>query len=317
MDITTANNMFTQGRYVKFNEVYAEVYRYKFRGGDFMMSLEGKVAIVTGGSRGIGKGVALGLAEHGATVYITGRTVKQEDAKVPLPGTINETAEQVNQLGGIGIPHKCDHKSDDEVKLLFDRVKKEQGRLDILVNSVWAGYENIHRVTKPEEYIFEHSFWKQPISIWNDMHNIGLRSHYVASVYAAPIMIKQGSGLIVNISFFAGRQYTQNVAYGVCKAAVDRLSADMAYELKEHGIAAVSLYPGMVRTEGVMRNKEFLDLSNSESPQFIGRCIAALAGDKRIIKKTGQILIAAEIAKEYGFTDIDGKQPKSLRDELW
>ncbi len=282
-----------------------------------MKSLKGKVAIVTGGSRGIGKGISLGLAERGATVYITGRTLEKENSNVPLSGTINDTAEQVNQLGGIGIPHKCDHRNDDEVKLLFERVIKEHGRLDILVNNVWSGYESIHRVTKPEEYVFEHSFWNQPISVWDDMHNVGLRSHYVASVNAAPIMIVQGKGLIVNISFFAGRRYMKNVAYGVCKTAVDRLTSDMAYELKEHGVASLSLYPGMVRTEGVMRNKDFLDLSNSESPQFIGKCIAAMASDESIMTRTGQILIGAEVAEEYGFTDIDGKQPKSLRSELW
>jgi len=149
------------------------------------------------------------------------------------------------------------------------------------------------------------------------MFDVGLRSHYVASKLAVPLMLEQNNGLVVNISFFAGRRYISNVAYGVCKAAVDRLTQDMAHELKDDGIASVSLYPGMVRTEGVMRNKDILDLSNSESPMFIGRAVAALAQDKKIINKNGNILIAAEVAKEYNFTDIDGKQPKSLRKELW
>ena len=149
------------------------------------------------------------------------------------------------------------------------------------------------------------------------MFDVGLRSNYIASKFAVPLMLEQNSGLIVNISFFAGRRYMSNVAYGVCKAAVDRLTQDMAHELKDDGIASVSLYPGMVRTEGVMRNKDILDLSNSESPMFIGRAVAALAQDKKIINKNGNILIAAEVAKEYNFTDIDGKQPKSLRKELW
>jgi len=149
------------------------------------------------------------------------------------------------------------------------------------------------------------------------MFDVGLRSNYIASKFAVPLMLEQNSGLIVNISFFAGRRYMSNVAYGVCKAAVDRLTQDMAHELKDDGIASVSLYPGMVRTEGVMRNKDILDLSNSESPMFIGRAVAALAQDKKIINKTGNILIAAEVAKEYNFTDIDVKQPKSLRKELW
>jgi len=282
-----------------------------------MNRLENKIAVVTGGSRGVGKGIAKGLAEQGAIVYITGRTVDKDNADVPLSGTINETAKEVNELGGVGIPYQCDHKNDEEVRKLFKKIKNEYGNLDILVNNVWAGYENIYQVNKPEDYIFEDNFWEQPISLWDDMFDVGLRSNYIASKFAVPLMLEQNSGLIVNISFFAGRRYMSNVAYGVCKAAVDRLTQDMAHELKDDGIASVSLYPGMVRTEGVMRNKDILDLSNSESPMFIGRAVAALAQDKKIINKTGNILIAAEVAKEYNFTDIDVKQPKSLRKELW
>jgi dehydrogenase/reductase SDR family protein 1 len=282
-----------------------------------MESLKGKVAVVTGASRGVGKGIALGLGEFGATVYVTGRTVKKEDATVPLPGTINETAEEVNKIGGKGIPIRCDHRNDIEVKALFDRVLKERGKIDILVNNAWAGYENIAKVTKPEEYIFETPFWKQPLSLWDDMQTVGLRSTYVASAFAAPIMINQNDGLIVNISYYAGRKHMSNVAYGVCKAAVDRLTADTAFELKDHGVTVISLYPGLVRTESVMRNKDCFDLSNSESPQFIGRCVVALAGDSNRHSETGKILIAAEVAQKYGFTDIDGKQPKSLREQLW
>jgi len=282
-----------------------------------MNRLENKIAVVTGGSRGVGKGIAKGLAEQGAIVYITGRTVDKDNADVPLSGTINETAKEVNELGGVGIPYQCDHKNDEEVRKLFKKIKNEYGNLDILVNNVWAGYENIYQVNKPEDYIFEDNFWEQPISLWDDMFDVGLRSNYIASKFAVPLMLEQNSGLIVNISFFAGRRYMSNVAYGVCKAAVDRLTQDMAHELKDDGIASVSLYPGMVRTEGVMKNKNILDLSNSESPMFIGRAVAALAQDKKIINKTGNILIAAEVAKEYNFTDIDVKQPKSLRKELW
>ena len=282
-----------------------------------MNGLKNKIAVVTGGSRGVGKGIAKGLAEQGAIVYITGRTVDKDNADAPLSGTINETAKEVNELGGVGIPYQCDHRNDEEVRKLFKKIKNEYGNLDILVNNVWAGYENIYQVNKPEEYIFEDNFWEQPISLWDDMFDVGLRSHYVASKFAVPLMLEQNSGLIVNISFFAGRRYMSNVAYGVCKAAVDRLTKDMAHELKDDGIASVSLYPGMVRTEGVMRNKDILDLSNSESPMFIGRAVAALAQDKKIIKETGNILIAAEVAKEYNFTDIDGKQPESLRKALW
>ncbi len=279
-----------------------------------MKTLKNKIALVTGASRGIGKGIAKGLAEKGATVYITGRTTDEDNKDAKLSGTINQTAKKVNELGGIGIPYKCDHRNDEEVEALFKKIEKEQGKLDILVNNVWAGYENIYNVKKPEDYIFENNFWELPNKIWDDMFDIGLRSHFVASKLAVPLMLKNKQGLIVNISFYAGQTYISNVPYGVVKSAVDRLSVDMAYELKEYGITSISLYPGLVRTEGVMRNKDFIDLSNSESPLFIGRAVAALAEDKKVIEKSGQVLIAAELAEEYNFTDIDGTQPRSLRD---
>ncbi|HMA60636.1 MAG TPA: SDR family NAD(P)-dependent oxidoreductase [Halanaerobiales bacterium] len=279
-----------------------------------MKTLKNKIALVTGASRGIGKGIAKGLAEKGATVYITGRTTDEDNKDAKLSGTINQTAKKVNELGGIGIPYKCDHRNDEEVEALFKKIEKEQGKLDILVNNVWAGYENIYNVKKPEDYIFENNFWELPNKIWDDMFDIGLRSHFVASKLAVPLMLKNKQGLIVNISFYAGQTYISNVPYGVVKSAVDRLSVDMAYELKEYGITSISLYPGLVRTEGVMRNKDFIDLSNSGSPLFIGRAVAALAEDKKVIEKSGQVLIAAELAEEYNFTDIDGTQPRSLRD---
>ncbi len=159
-----------------------------------------------------------------------------------------------------------------------------------------------------------------PISLWDDSMDVGLRSHYVASWYAAQSMVNQRNGLIVNISFYAGRHYMNNVTYGVCKAALDRLSKDMAYELKEYGIPVFSLYPGLVRTEAILEAAKYdpsLNLDDSESPQFIGRCIAALANDKKNINRTGEILISAEIAREYNIRDIDDRIPRSHKDELW
>jgi NAD(P)-dependent dehydrogenase (short-subunit alcohol dehydrogenase family) len=150
------------------------------------------------------------------------------------------------------------------------------------------------------------------IERWDKMFDGGVRAHYVASVFAAPIMIAQGSGLIVNISFFAAQKNSSGVAYGVAKSADDRMVACMAHELREHNIAAVSLYPGLVRTESVMKAADFFDMSNSESPQFIGRAIAGLGSDPDIMQKSGQVVVAASLAVEYGFTDIDGKQPRPL-----
>lgn len=274
-----------------------------------MKSLAGKVALVTGASRGIGKGIALGLGEAGATIYITGRTVEEGKSAARLPGTIYQTAEEVNRSGGICTPVPCDHRDDRQVEAVFERIRAEQGRLDILVNNVWGGYEHF---TDGTEFWKEKGFWTAPISRWDAMFQAGVRAHFVASVLAAPLMVAQQSGLIVNISFFAAQRDDKGVAYGVAKAADDRMAACMAHELRPHGVTAVSLYPGLVRTESVMKAAEFFDLSNSESPQFIGRSIAALAADPDVLQKSGQILVAASLALEYGFTDIDGKQPKPI-----
>jgi dehydrogenase/reductase SDR family member 1 len=274
-----------------------------------MPSLHGKVALVTGASRGVGKGVALGLSEAGATVYITGRTIEEGQAAVALPGTIQQAADEVSKLAGQGIAVRCDHRDDAQVQALFARIAQEQGRLDILVNNVWGGYEHFNDGT---EFWKEAGFWAAPIERWDKMFAAGVRAHYVASVLAAPLMIAQGGGLIVNISFFAAQRDDRGVAYGVAKAADDRMVACMAHELRPHNVAAVSLYPGLVRTEGVLKAADYFDMSNSESPQFIGRAVAALAADPEIMRSSGQVLVAAQVALDYGFTDIDDRQPRPI-----
>src|SRR5947208_6327594 len=258
-----------------------------------MTNLNGKVALVTGATRGVGKGVALELAEAGATVYATGRTITQE----------------AFATNGIVIPVRCDHTRDSEVEAVFDQIIDERDRLDILVNSVWGGYENM---VENGEFTWMRPMWKQPLWRWDAMFAAGVRAYYVASARAALVMVAQQSGLIVNISFWAAQKYIGNVAYGVAKAATDKMTADMARELREYNVAAVSLYPGLVRTEKVMEAAAFLDLSNSESPQFIGRAVAALASDSNIMRKSGQVFLAASLAQEYGFTDVDKKQPRPL-----
>jgi NAD(P)-dependent dehydrogenase (short-subunit alcohol dehydrogenase family) len=257
-----------------------------------MEALSKKIALVTGASRGVGKGVAQELLAAGATVYITGRS-KQDMA----------------YLTPTGIPIICDHRDDNQVRAAFGRIADEQGRLDILVNNAWGGYENM---LENGQFTWTRPFWQQPIARWDAMFQAGVRAAYVASQLAVPLMMPQHRGLIANISFWAAQKHIGNVAYGVSKAATDKLTADMAQELREANIAVVSLYPGLVRTEKVMEAAAWLDMSNSESPQFIGRAVAALAADPNVIDRTGKILIAAALAKGYNFTDIDGKTPRPL-----
>jgi len=258
-----------------------------------MRNLEGKVAIVTGGTFGVGGGIARVLAQWGARVFVTGRSAHD--------GVAND-----EQITGI----RCDHRVDAEVTAAFERVATEAGRVDILVNNVWGGYE---RMVEEGTFTWTKPFWEQPLWRWDAMFSAGVRAHYQASQLAAPAMIAQRSGLIVNISFWAAQKHIGNVAYGVSKAATDKMTADMATELKPHGVAVVSLYPGLVRTEKVMEAAQYLDLSNSESPEFIGRAVAALAADPDVVRYTGRVLVAASVGQEYGFTDIDGKTPRPLR----
>ena len=263
--------------------------------------LAGQIAVVTGASRGVGKGIALGLGEAGATVYVTGRSVSRGE----LPGTIGETAEEVTALGGVGIAAACDHADDDAVAALFDRVRKEQGRIDILVNNAFAVPSGL--LVAP--------FWDLPIAQWDVMHRVGLRSHYVAAWHAAPTMVDQKRGLVVNVSSFGAKIQAVNVAYGVGKAGVDRMTRDMGRELKAHGVTVISLWPGIVKTERLLADPDRLgfDMTNGESPTLSGRAVAAVAADPKRLEKTSQALVVAELAREYGFTDVDGTVPVSLR----
>jgi dehydrogenase/reductase SDR family protein 1 len=225
-------------------------------------------------------------------VFVTGRSVHDG---VPIG----------ERITGI----RCDHRLDTDVTAAFECVARETHGIDILVNNVWGGYEHM---VEDGAFTWGKPFWEQPMWRWDAMFSAGVRAHYQASQLAAQPMVARGRGLIVNISFWAAQKHIANVAYGVSKAATDKMTADMATELRPHSVTVVSLYPGLVRTEKVMEAAAWLDLSNSESPEFIGRAIVALAGDPDVMRHTGTVLVAARLAVEYDFTDIDGKVPRPL-----
>jgi dehydrogenase/reductase SDR family member 1 len=274
-----------------------------------MKSLSEKVAVVTGASRGVGKGIAIGLGEAGATVYVTGRTTQEGTDIEKLGGTVFTTAEEIAAAGGKGIAVVCDHRDDAQVEKLFQRVKEENGRLDVLVNNAWGGYEQMEH---DGEFTWLKPFWEQPFWRWNAMFDGGVRAAFVASAFATRMMMEQHNGLIVNISFWAAQKYMSNVEYGAAKAAVDKMTADMAHEAEKFNITVISLYPGLVRTESVLRAAQYFDMSNSESPQFTGLVIAALANDPNLMSKTGKVWVGAALAEEYGIVDIDGKHPRPV-----
>ena len=295
------------------------------------MSLSGKVCIVTGATRGLGKGIALQLGEKGAKVYVTGRT-RNPPKGTKVGGSLQDTVSEIEARGGTCVPIQCDHKNDKDIERLFEQVKQENdGQLDILVNNA---YSAVHAITSNMRV----SFWDQPMSMWDDVNNVGLRNHYICSIYAARLMVPRRKGLIVNISSPGGLRYLFNVPYGIGKEACDRMAADCAFELSKHNVAFVSLWPGAVGTENMIsllddaieeaqkqsddvgpsknlisarKSKEYFE--NGETTEFPGQCIAALAADPNIMKKSGKILLTCDLAREYGLQDAPGHVPTELR----
>lgn len=319
-------------------------------GGDSYIppDLSGRVAVVTGATRGIGKGIALELGAAGMTVYVAGRSDETDPAGATIDRefdgmelcTIQSTSREIDALPGPGrgVPARCDVRNDDEVKALFDRVKVDNGgRLDVIVASAFATPPGLNTAD------FRTDFWKQGAEMWDACNGVGLRGSYVTCCEAAPLMIdtaakkddEDGNGgssrgrsrpLMVLISSFGGKSYTFNVAYGVGKAGADRLASDMSVQLSQkHGVDTVSLYPGLVRTEGNLAMEERgeweeasggLDLGPglAESPRFSGRAVAMLAADPSTMEdRSGKVAVVAELATELGFSDIDGSRPPSIR----
>jgi NAD(P)-dependent dehydrogenase (short-subunit alcohol dehydrogenase family) len=272
-------------------------------------TLAGRVAVVTGASRGAGAAIAAVLGEAGAIVYVTGRSTFARPSPEGIAGTVEESAEQVTARGGAGIAVAVDQTDAEQVSALFERVRKEQGRLDLLVNNAWGGYEGHDYAT------FTAPFWEQPLSRWEGMFTAGVRSALVASRYAAPLMIERGSGLIVSTIAWSFGEFLGNVYYDTAKGAIARMMFGMATELRPHGVAAVALAPGFMRTERVMlaHAQQPFPLDGTESPEYLGRAVAALAADRDVLAKSGEVLTVGELAREYGFTDVDGSQPAAFR----
>lgn len=273
-------------------------------------SLKGKIAVVTGSSRGVGRGIALALADRGATVYVTGRT--EDLGTATLPGTIFDAAAAVDERGGVGIPVRVDLTEEADIARLFGRVRSEHGRLDLLVNNA---------IAIPPEMTAPEGFWEKPLANL-EILDIGLRAAFVCAWHAAQMMVPQGSGLIVGMSGYVGVNYTYGPIFGATKAGLDRMARDMAIELKPSGVASLSLWQGFTFTERAKHNLATvpgmaaqLHSAAGSSPEFPGRVIAALAMDPDVLARTGGSYIVAELAAEYGIKDVDGRQIPSLRAE--
>lgn len=249
-----------------------------------------RVAVVTGASRGIGRGVAGHLADLGWDVFATGRSVVEAD----LPAAVRRL--------------RCDHTDDEAVAVTFATILEQAGRVDVLVNAAWGGYE---RMVENGRFTWSDPFWLQPRWRWTAMMDAGLRAGFVATSHVVPSMVASGGGVVVHLSHWAAQKYLGNVIYGVSKAATDKMVSDMAHELEPHDVLVVSLYPGLVRTEAVLQAGVF-DLSNSESPELTGMAVRALAEDPARMRRSGKRLVVAQLAREYGFSDVDGSSPQPL-----
>ncbi|GAB3403272.1 Rossmann-fold NAD(P)-binding domain-containing protein [Flindersiella endophytica] len=267
----------------------------------FDIDLRGTVAVVTGASRGAGRGIALVLGEAGATVYVTGRSTRGEPSGPGREGSIEETAEAVDDRGtlrgGRGIPVRCDHTDDEQVRAVFAQVRQEHGRLDLLVNNAWGGYEQ--RPDEPEIAFFGTPFWEQPLWRWDSMFTSGVRAHLLAGRHAAPLLVQhrdERPGLVLSTIAWAFGAYLGNVFYDTAKAATIRMAYGMAEDLRPHRVAAMAIAPG--------------HLGVNETNEYLGRAVATLAADPDIMARTGAQVTVGELAREYNFTDTDGTQPE-------
>ncbi len=283
--------------------------------------LEGKIALVTGASRGAGRGIALELSLAGCKVYITGRSRRGKSVTQYSDLTLDDTKEIIEKTGGKCEILECDHSKEREIRSIFEKISQKESHLDILVNNVWAGYTDRNFQLDIETDNFTAKFWEQPLYRWDHMFQISLRSHFICSQEAAKLMIPRKSGLIVITGFWDDNKYLHQVPYDLVKNAKARLAYDMAIDLLEYSISSVYVSMGWIRTEHLMRtspdgqlnDENYVNMDgykNTESTRYVGRAIVALASDPAVLKKTGKTLITGELAMGYGFTDLDGLQPR-------
>jgi NAD(P)-dependent dehydrogenase (short-subunit alcohol dehydrogenase family) len=265
--------------------------------------LQGRIALVTGASRGIGRGIAQELGMAGATVIVTGRS--RDDTRTDgLPGTVENAAKLVTDAGGLGVPVFCDHAEDGDVEELARYVRETFARVDILVNNVWGGYEQY------DHEMWQRPFWEQPIWRWDKMLETGVRAHYTTSRAIVPLMLEAESPLIINVSAGDNGKYLGDIQYDVAKNAVDRLGFALSKSLKKHGVTALTIHPGFTRTERVIDTAPKDALTDSHSPRFVGRAIVALANDPEVQKRSGGVYKVGQLGLDYDFQDVDGSQPK-------
>lgn len=272
-------------------------------------ALEGRIALVAGASRGAGRGIALALAEAGAFVYLTGRTTRAGGPPVDgAPGSIEQTADEIAGRGGRAEALRADHTNDEDVRSVIECIEREQGRLDVLANAVWGGNEIYAALD------WRKPFWEQEVDCWRPMFEAGVRAYLMTSARAFPLLVNSGRGLVVHVTDGGAEEYHGHLYWDLAHAGINRMASTMAIEGRGQNVAVVALNPGFMKTERVLmhlrteEDRQQAGFDRSESPEYLGRAVVALAADPAVAEKSGRVLHVGDLAAEYGFVDVDGVQ---------